>query len=368
MRIMRSGIVFALLAMLLGGCYDQTNLEDITLALTLGIDVNEDNELLIYTSSPVFSKEAKQKTEDYGVKATTIRQARGRLDSMVTAMTKSGKIQSILIGKQVLEQPGWFKLLDTLMRDAKMTVNSRIIAVDGSVADFMEFTPEDKPRLSQHIAKLIDTASRRNISFKTTVQEFHRQMFDKGMTPFVAELKKKRQLEITGAALLDERGKYATSLGLQETTLLQLLQNEKKADTSLTIPLPAASTDGQLLNNRASFYVKRAKTKIRPTFEKGKFVFQVKLSLDAAISENLNSDVQEEQIGPIIQAELDKEVTSLIRKLQKHRVDPVGFGMYARAYTYREWEKVKDRWAESFAEADIRLVTSVRVVGTGIMQ
>lgn len=368
MRIILTGCLVATFLMLLAGCYDQTNLEDITLALTLGIDVNEENELLVYLSSPVFSKEAKRKTEEYGVQATTLRQARGKLDSMVTALTKSGKVQSILVGKRILEQPDWFKLLDVLMRDAKMTVNGRMIAVDGRVADVMEFYPQDKPRLSQHIAKLIDTASHRNITYKTTLQEFHRQMFEKGMTPSVAELKKNGQLEITGSALLNEQGKYAASLGHQETILLQLLQNEKKSDTSLTIPLPVATANDRLLKNRASFYVKHAKVNIRPSYENDKFVFNVRLNMDAAISEKLVSDADEEQIGPMIQAELDKQYRSLLGKLQKHRIDPVGFGMYARAYTYREWEKVKDRWSESFAEADIRFMARVRVVGTGIME
>lgn len=115
----------------LSGCMDRIDLEDATITLMAGLDLNEKNELLFYLSSPVFSKEAKDKSEEFGVKADSFRQARMDLDEMVTGVTLSGKIQVFVLGKRLLQHPEWFQLLDVMFRDARFTVNARNAVFDG---------------------------------------------------------------------------------------------------------------------------------------------------------------------------------------------------------------------------------------------
>ena len=49
----------------LTGCNDKINIEDITIALLWGIDIDNHGDVIIYMASPVFSKEAKEKTEQF---------------------------------------------------------------------------------------------------------------------------------------------------------------------------------------------------------------------------------------------------------------------------------------------------------------
>ncbi len=237
-------ILLIALLVCLPGCYDRMDLENATLSLMIGLDLDEKNNLLVYMSSPVFSKEAKKKMEEFGVKSSTVRQARSRLDSMVTAMTVSGKVQVILLGERLLQHEDWFPLMDVIFRDAKFTVNAKMVAVEGRVADVITYAPEDKPRLALHLSKLIDTANERNVTIKTTAQEFHRQMYEKGMTPSITGLKKRKELELTGVALLTEKGKYAATLSIEEAKLLNLLRFGKKEDMTLTIPIPGPEQAG----------------------------------------------------------------------------------------------------------------------------
>ncbi|PYI54929.1 Ger(x)C family spore germination protein [Paenibacillus flagellatus] len=370
-RWVRLAAALATIVAATAGCYDRTELEDITIALMMGIDLDEHDEPIVYMSSPVFSKEAKRKTEEFGVKSTTIRQARGRFDAMVTALTKGGKIQEVLIGKRVLQHPDWFQMLDVMYRDAKMTVNARVIAVDGKVSDIIGYYPENKPRLSLHLVKLTDTASRRNITVKTTLQEFHRQMHDKGMTASVTEMVKRREIEVKGTALLDDRGRYVTSLGIQESTLLQLLRRGLQHEMSLTLPIPVDTPNERLMKNRVSFFVKKGKVRVRTSVREGRFVFDIRLDMNVAVSERMfRFEIKKnaKSLETMVRDELGKQFASLVRKLQTNRVDPIGLGLYARAYQYREWKKVEDRWSETFAEADIRVTPVVSIVGDGIME
>lgn len=173
------------------GCFDQTNIEDVSLTLVLGIDLDRNNNLLVYMSSPVFNKEAKVKEEVTGVKSATIRNSRDKFDATVMALTSGSKTQVILVGKRLLKQKNWMKYLDPFQRDPKNTVTTRVVAVDGPVSDVIFYNPKDKPRLPLYLTKLVDTASLRNITVKTNLQELHEQMADKGVTANITEMKKR---------------------------------------------------------------------------------------------------------------------------------------------------------------------------------
>ena len=102
------------------GCFDQTNVEDVSLTLVLGIDLDRNDNLLVYISSPVFNKEAKVKEETTGVKSATVRKSRDKFDATVMALTSGSKTQVILVGKRLLKRKNWENYLDPFYRDPKI--------------------------------------------------------------------------------------------------------------------------------------------------------------------------------------------------------------------------------------------------------
>lgn len=55
----------------------------------------------------------------------------------------------------------------------------------------------------------------------------------------------------------------------------------------------------------------------------------------------------------------------LIDKLRKNKVDPVGFGIYARAYEHAAFERVKSNWGEAFSRSDVRIRVQVSFADEG---
>ncbi|MGG1660617.1 Ger(x)C family spore germination protein [Brevibacillus sp. NRS-1366] len=365
-------IMVIVMVTVLPGCMDRINLEDATLALMTGVDLNEKNELLFYMTSPVFSKEAKEKSEEFGVRADTQREARLGYDRLVTALTVAGKIQVIVLGKRLLQHPDWFRLLDVVFRDARFTVNARIIVFDGHVHNLFHFKPKDKPRLALHLTKLIDTANSRNLTVRTRAQELHRQMFEKGMTPSVTELKKDKAAMIVGTALLSKNGTYKTLIDAKESILLQMLLYEKRGEILLTIPVNLKEDSSQkIVKDKVSYHVKGVSRKVKTEYKNGRFHFDVHLKLRIAISERLfpfNMEKDHKKLEKLIEQELHKEYTQLIKKCQKVNTDPFGFGLYARAYAYKEWKKVEDDWPKAFANADVRVIPDVSIKGNGVVK
>lgn len=356
----------------LTGCMDRIDLEDATITLMAGIDLNEKNEILFYLSSPVFSEEAKKKSEEFGVKADTFREARVRLDEMVTGLTLPGKIQVYILGKRLLQHPDWFRILDVIYRDARSTVNSRMVVYDGDVHELFHFNPVDKPRLALHLTKLIDTAARRVVTVKTEAQELHRQILEKGTTPVLTEMTKdNRVVQVKGIALLSGKGTYAKLIEPPEATLLMLMVNGKQEDVSISLLLPEYQERSKFIKSKVSMIVKDVSNKIETSYRDGRFHFTVRQKLKISIAERLFPfDMKKgyKQMEREIEKELRKSYAQLIQKCQKSSADPIGFGMHARAYEYEEWKKVRDNWTKEFSRASVQIIPEVSIKGNGIVK
>ncbi|CAG7614357.1 Ger(x)C family spore germination protein [Paenibacillus allorhizosphaerae] len=365
--------IFVGMSILISGCYDQTNLEEVSFTLMLGLDVDEDNNMIVYSSSPVFNKEAKEKVEVQSVKARTIREARNKIDSTVTGITIAGKNQSLLLSMRFIRQKkNWIEMLDLLYREPKQSASPRVILVDGPLSEIFNFTPENKPRLPIHMRKLIDTANRRNITVLTNVQEFRRQIKEKGISPVITEIRKDtRDIKVTGTSLLTSEGKYVDSLSLFESTLLLILQDKIDGDASLSIPVKSSSNADDNSRDYVAINIGKVKRKMKTAYAAGTFQFDVTLNLMITLySRDFEYNVvkNKDELEAAISKQLQKELTALIAKCQSNRVDPFGFGLYARAYQYPSWKVVQDHWETTFAKAKIQIKTKVEFQSEGVTE
>src|SRR3954466_6698437 len=110
MKRMCLSILFVLLVTMLLSCGRSIPLEDLTISLILGIDLDDKNNLIFSELSPVFNKSAKKNVETYQVEAKSIRESRKYFDALTTGEVTAAKIQILLIGKRVLEHEDWFSI------------------------------------------------------------------------------------------------------------------------------------------------------------------------------------------------------------------------------------------------------------------
>ncbi|MDP7981110.1 Ger(x)C family spore germination protein [Bacillus sp. WLY-B-L8] len=357
-----------LLTFTMTGCFDQTNVEDVALTLILGLDLDRNDNLLIYVSSPVFNKEAKMKEENTGVKSVTVRKSREKFDATVIALTSGSKTQVFLVGKRLLRRKNWEDYLDPFYRDPKNTVTPRIVAVDGPVSDVIFYNPKDKPRLPLYLAKLIDTAYLRNVTVKTTLQKLHEQTKDKGITASISEMKKKNRVWVTGTALLDQKSRYKLTLTPDENRLLRILQHENKGEFLFTLALKPKSDDRNKDWISFTAYSIKVKTKVRYD---NKFIFNIDIKMGIGITERLfsfNARKDAAKLQKAIETKLEADFKDLIKKIQTAEIDPIGLGTYARTYTYPEWKKVQNEWPKALAKGDVNVNVSVKIGGMGTIK
>ncbi len=364
-------LVSIFLVAILSSCGRNIPLEDLTISLILGIDLDEKNNLIISESSPVFNKDAKKNIEAYQVEANSIRESRKYFDTLATGEVTAAKIQVLLIGRRILEHEDWFAILDTVYRNPSFSLNTRVITVDGPVADVIFFEPQDKPQLPLHLKEVIDKNNERTRTILNTLQVLHRQMYEKGMTPTISEIKKENDVELVGMSLLDDKGKYVDTLNIQESSLLLILKDEQKKELTLSMPMTSLHKEGEIFQtNELSFDASQIKTKVKTKYDQDKFHFNYKIHMTVTIVERIFplDKVKREELKKMIEQEVKSKFERLIKKIQDHKIDPIGLGLYARAYQYEQYKKVEDHWAEALAEAKINVSVDVDIKSMGAVR
>jgi Ger(x)C family germination protein len=362
-------ILLILLIVILSSCGKKAPLEDLTIALILGIDLDDENHLAFYEVDPVFGEGAKN--ESYEVKAKTIRDSRRLFDALTTGEVSAGKIQVLLLGKRVLQHGDWFPILDTVYRNPTFSMSTRVVTVDGPVSEVILYNPEEKHQLSLHLKAVIDKNYDRTRAVKGTLQELHREIYEKGITPFISEVKIAKNLELTGMSLLDDKGKYAQFLNVPESSLLLMLQNKKRHEITLTIPvLPNEDEKNIFHKNEISFAASRVKTKIKSGYKQNKFHFDINVKMTINIVERLfpEEKLNKDQLTKEVEKELKKQIDDLMKKIQKKKIDPIGLGLYARAYQYNHYKKVENNWGKALAESDVNVSVKVDINSNGAVE
>ncbi|MED0656272.1 Ger(x)C family spore germination protein [Anoxybacillus ayderensis] len=357
--------IYAILCFFIAtGCGMKTQLDELTLALTVGLDEGKNGNLLIYSISPVFNKEAKNIYEVIRTVGMTPRDGRSKANAFASGKIVGGKAQNIIVSKTLAKKLDMFSYLDVFYRDPKNSTTANFIVFDGPLKDLMYVRLNDKPRLSVAIRDVILTAHVGKQTTKINMLDFRRLSLDRAQTSFAPILKvHKGDLVAGGIALFNEQRKYVGSLSQKESPYFAILKKNVKPATSLTF-----QTKKQ--KEYVSISVEHGDFSYKPSFRNGAFHFDVRMKLGVIVTESttyIDMKKEKKKVEKWLAKEIQKQLESVVKKMQKYEVDPVGFGLYARAYEYKQFQKVKS-WPKAFAKAKIDIHPTVEIISYGVLQ
>ncbi|MFB7138548.1 Ger(x)C family spore germination protein [Gottfriedia sp. NPDC056225] len=372
MKSLKIATISVFILILLTGCKETINIEDITMGLIFGIDTNnpQQKKLQIFMSSPVFSEEAKEKNEQIMVDASSIREARTLFDSKVNGVTTAGKLQALLVGTKLTEQKNWTSILDFLYREPKLRQNADLVFFDGNVSELLKLKEEDKPRLSIFIPQLIETADFRNVTLRTSLRMFHQMSYEKGITPYLPKMSiKDEELEVSGIVLLDKNFFVKQTLSIEETQLFSLLQGKLKGQLGIMASIKEVRDKNQLFNiQRASYSIRKIKRKVDCNFNHNQFDFEISYKIPVTVSQS-PIKLNNKTVGRLrkeIESTLEKDLNGLVHKFQANEVDPLGLGILASSYQHEHWKKVKSNWPKDFKNSKIHVKAKIIIVDKGL--
>lgn len=363
--MIRKILCFLICIIMFTGCYDQVYVEDVAATLIVGIDIDQKNHLKVYVVNSLINKDRKRNEEKHHATDITVRKARDQFDTVDPGIISGSKIQIVLLGKKLLQKKNWFEYLEPFYRDPQNTMTAKVIGVDGKVSDIIYSHSPQKNFLSDYLVKLIKTGNARNVTVKTTFKELYRQVKDKGITPSISSIKRinNQKIKITGTMLLDYQNLFKESLSPNENKLLTLLQGKIKGDYPFTIKNPLKQINKQWISISAQRM--NVNTKVVYT---NRFKFQIQINMGTEIIEKYPgsyTSITNRELEKAISQQLKKELTKFIQKVKRANIDPIGFGLYARAFQYKNWVPYEQKWGEELSRANIDIKVNVKVRDVG---
>ncbi|MGE7935604.1 Ger(x)C family spore germination protein [Bacillus paramycoides] len=374
--MIRKWIWIVICCVYLIGCSQRIPLEKVSLILLIALDRTSNGDIKVGTSIPLFHHKQQKSTIEHWAQASTIYNGFSKIDTKLTGYMTASKAEIILIGKKLAQEANWMQELDSSYRDPYATINAKVILVDGPAEEIFKINKPSKPSLPSYISSVIESSIQSNQSVSSTIQQLMREKNEEGMTQAVPVIKKtKNEIDTVGIALLDRQGKYLTRIPKKDVKFFNLINKPKnKGRMILHLVLPPKKSTQK---PNTSILIQNATRKIDVNFQKGKFVFNFDINANVALIEKTNAHLIKEHydnkkninnLENEIQKEINKKLQNMLYVIQKNKIDPIGLSLYARAFQYKEWKKIKGNWLQALAEAKINVKTHVKIKDTGTIR
>ncbi|AKR12980.1 Ger(x)C family spore germination protein [Bacillus thuringiensis] len=374
--MIRKWIWIVICCVYLIGCSQRIPLEKVSLILLIGLDRTPNGDIKVGTSIPLFHQKQQQSTIEHWTQASTVYNGFSKIDTKLTGYMTASKAEIILIGKKLAQESNWLQELDSSYRDPYATINAKVVLVDGPADEIFKVHKPSKPSLPSYINGVIESSIQNNQSVSSTIQQLMREQNEEGMTQTVPIIKKtKNEIDTVGIAFLNRQGKYLTHIPKKDVKFFNLINKSKNTGRMiLHLVLPPKKSNKK---PNTSIFVQNATRKIDVSFKNGKFVFNLDINANVALVEKNNANLMKghydnkkniNNLESAIEKEVNKKLQNMLYEIQQNKIDPIGLSLYARAYQYKEWKKVKGDWLKALAEAKINVKTHVKIKDTGTVR
>ncbi|MGG1599858.1 Ger(x)C family spore germination protein [Paenibacillus naphthalenovorans] len=365
-------ILLSLLSIVITGCWDRKELNDLAILLGWGMDLSEDG---TYFGSAQFILPSKLSSDGKSgpEKAYFIETAKGknlmdvsrRIQNKLSRTVFGGHRRSIFIGEK-LARHGISKLIDEYSRNPDVRLRSDIFVVKGETANHflnVSYPFEKVPAIAAHKIRL------EAVSATTTLADFLMAASGDEESPTVPTVeivrnKDSSAIRLGGRAIFDEKLNLIGYLSYKEAVeRLWLLNRLKKHTIIAHIP----EGEGNISYDGDYF-----KSTIKPVITGDKISFEIFLEGTGKILENnTNLDLKELNNLKVLEKTLEetvqKDMLNMIKKVQKnYGTDVFGFRKAIHKKHPYAWKKMKETWNEKFRKAELSIRVDLKIKNTGL--
>lgn len=371
----------SLLGLVLSGCWDRHELND--LAITVGVGFDKSGDEYLVTAQIVNPNEvASKKGGGYSTPITTL-SARGvsileaarKLTTTAPRKLFASHLRILVIGEE-LAREGVSKVLDGITRDHELRSDFYIIvARDTRAADVLKIlTPIERipanamfktletsekawaPTVSVRIDQFITGMTESSTDAVLTGIRIEGETEDGRTKTSLSETAPRTQLHYTGLALFKE-DKLVDWLNENESKGYNYIKGNVKS----TMGHVACPNGGTL-----TLEIIRSKTHLKGHVSNGKPKISIHVFLEQNISEvqcevNLLDPATIKEFEQIAEQRLKKIMTATIQKAKENKADIFGFGEAIEDVSPKTWMKIKSDWPEVFAEIPVEITSDVQI-------
>ena len=363
-------IVLIFNSMVLTGCWNYKEINELAIAAGVAVDKNADD--TVHLTIEVVNISGGAKTTTYEPKFV---ESDGDtfFEAVRKAITKDGRKifwshAKVAIVSEELAREGILKYLDFLFRDAETREDSwLLISREKTAGEILQSKGMLKPIVSYQIDDTM--RSQKSISRFPFIQlyEFFDRVFYKQVSAILPavqliEQHGEKTPQVGGTAIF-KRDKLVGFLDEEDTEGVLWLRDEIKG--GIVILKNVSGT-----KDKVTLEIFKSKCKITPVMQAGVLKMKVEVDLDAGIGEIMGSadyisspgkqkliKVAEEQIEKNIE-----KVYTLVR--DKYNADVFGFGRRIEMKMPAAWNQIKGEWDDFFADLEIEVAVNLKIRGS----
>ncbi|MCM3761716.1 Ger(x)C family spore germination protein [Alkalihalobacillus oceani] len=382
-------IILLLLLVLLPGCWNRRELNELAISHAMGIEKTEAGEyrvtVQIINPSAIAMQEPGTGTYTpvvvYTETGTTMFEALRKLTMTVPRKIYESYTQVVVINEELAEE-GIIEALDFLVRDHEFRTDFYfLIAKNARPSEVLEvLTVIDKLPANEMHQSLRASQSSWGATKTIEIDKLLTELAGKGV-----------EATITGVVIEGDPDAGGRLEGLEESTLPALLSFRQMAVFSQDRLIGWLNEQESIGLNYAQDNIDSTIVNIACPTEEDSFIGVELIRSKAGITTEINNGIPsgtvtikaEAQIGNVqcsldtasgqSLAEIEKrtgeqivtEVEQSIAKAQELRADVFGFGKELYQQQPKEWKEVESGWNERFATMEIQVNAEVTLIGTG---
>ncbi len=361
--------------LLLSGCWDRVEVNDLAIVTGAGIDKSGDNQielsLQIFIPKTLGSGGGQAGGGGGGKMTVTASQtgkniadALSKLQGILPREIFWGQCKVFIIGEELAKQ-GIQEQMDFLLRHPEPRGRAYIYTSKGKAKEILDVVPN----LERYSAEVLREVTNYRIGMQTTLQDVDEMLTGIAQTiglPYVhikkeqtSEGKQLKYVHIDGTAVF-RKDKMVGLLTEAETRGVLWLRDEIKG---YTVNVGIEDEEGFVSLNPVA-----ARVHLIPKIEGEKWKMTVDVDTEGAIVQNetkinFHDPKLLKKVERAYQKSIEKRIEEALNQVQHElHADIVGFSQeFYRKYP-QEWKQVENRWDEIFSEVDvtINVMTHIR--------
>ncbi|RST74336.1 Ger(x)C family spore germination protein [Siminovitchia acidinfaciens] len=357
---------------LLTGCWDRVETNDLAIVTATGIDQTDDGQvelsLQIFIPKSMSAGQggspgsAGKETMVMSHKGKNVADALSKLQAELSRDVFWGICKVFIFGENTAKA-GLHDHLDFLLRHPEPRERAFIFVSEGKAKKYLELTAD----LERYSAEYIREIANMGHGMGVTLQGLDEMLSseDQGAAlPYLEEAKgaSKKFMKIAGTALF-HNDRMVGTISESTTRGLLWLRNEVK-DYTVTLKL---DDEGEV----AIFPVK-TRINLNPKIQGGEWKMLIKVKAEGSMIQNsthlnVNNAAALKKVEKAFRQRIKQRMGDAIKESQEMQVDVINFGKEFHRKYPQEWKQVKDSWEQKFPEVKPEFIIDANIRREGFV-
>ena len=366
-----SFILIGFIAFFLTGCWDNEELDTISIVTGVGIDASDTEEKINLSlqigkinqeKSTPLSAGGSDDSLILNIKGKSILSSVDKLQKQTTRDLFMDHNQVIIFGKEQAKKE-IKAYLEAFIRQNDMRMETLVFIAEGKAKDVLDNKMEQDKISSFGITKMIEGIHRDDETYSIKVLDLVCMIMDEGITPVLPILKIEDshtpRLLLKGLAILDDE-KYIGELNEVETMGYAWIKG-KFISTFIEVD----TEDGF-----ANLNMSNIRYKLKPRINSGDLIIDLEILGDIVLSEvqGFSNKTIEETSEILLEGakkSIKGDIEASFSKSKQLKTDFLGFGSEYHKRFPKVWEEMKDNWKRIYPEISLITNIELNLIDTG---